>query len=540
MQTIFAELYSPSLELILLVTSAAANILLAYVVFRSNPRSATNSIFALLSIVTVAWLSVNYITNHLPTGRSYSDLILLVQRFGIFFAAPMSSLLFLLAHTIPFAHIQLRARTFYAVVFATVTMMTINISPLAFPGIELTEAGPRPTTGPGLLPFSILSTVFSILAIYYLIRKYRRLQTVEKQQVKLVLIGMLVMLGLIIATVLIPLLIFGSVQFLVLTPIYTLIFLGTTAYAITKYQLFDIKVLVTEALTLVMTLVLFAKLFGEDTLSAQVIDSLLLLFMMVFGYFLVRSVRREVKMRETIEVQAQELEVANAKQVNLLHFISHEIKGYLTKSQAAFATIAGGDLGVSCEPVQKLAETALVDVRKGVNTVMDILDASNLQKGTISFESKQFDFAAAVDEIVHNLRAVAAEKGLTLNFSKPVTGGVPYTGDEEKIRRHVIRNLIDNSIRYTESGAVDVEIARTPKLSRLVVRDTGVGIESDDMRRLFTEGGKGKDSSKINVDSTGYGLFIAKGVVEAHGGRVWAESEGRGKGPRFPVALTVE
>src|SRR3989338_3943933 len=128
MQTIFAELYSPSLELILLVTSAAANILLAYVVFRSNPRSATNSIFALLSIVTVAWLSVNYITNHLPTGRSYSDLILLVQRFGIFFAAPMSSLLFLLAHTIPFAHIQLRARTFYAVVFATVAMMARNIS----------------------------------------------------------------------------------------------------------------------------------------------------------------------------------------------------------------------------------------------------------------------------------------------------------------------------------------------------------------------------------------------------------------------------
>ena len=171
---------------------------------------------------------------------------------------------------------------------------------------------------------------------------------------------------------------------------------------------------------------------------------------------------------------------------------------------------------------------------------MDILDASNLQKGTISFESKQFDFAAAVDEIVRNLRTVASEKGLALNFSKPITGGVPFTGDEEKIRRHVIRNLIDNSIKYTESGAVDVEIARTPKLVRLVVHDTGVGISAEDMHRLFTEGGKGKESEKINVDSTGYGLFIAKGVVEAHGGRVWAESEGRGKGSRFIVELPVK
>jgi signal transduction histidine kinase len=57
------------------------------------------------------------------------------------------------------------------------------------------------------------------------------------------------------------------------------------------------------------------------------------------------------------------------------------------------------------------------------------------------------------------------------------------------------------------------------------------------MQKLFTEGGHGTDSRKVNVDSTGYGLFIAKSVVDAHHGRIWAESDGAGKGSRFVVEL---
>ncbi|MDE2218039.1 MAG: HAMP domain-containing histidine kinase [Patescibacteria group bacterium] len=69
------------------------------------------------------------------------------------------------------------------------------------------------------------------------------------------------------------------------------------------------------------------------------------------------------------------------------------------------------------------------------------------------------------------------------------------------------------------------------------VKDTGVGLSQEDKEKLFTEGGKGKNSQKVNVDSTGFGLFIAKNIVEAHGGKVWAESEGEGKGSEFWVEL---
>ena len=67
----------------------------------------------------------------------------------------------------------------------------------------------------------------------------------------------------------------------------------------------------------------------------------------------------------------------------------------------------------------------------------------------------------------------------------------------------------------------------------------GVGITPEDMKNLFTEGGHGKDSVKVNVHSTGYGLYIAKKIVEAHGGKIWAESGGKGKGSRFVVEFPV-
>jgi len=72
------------------------------------------------------------------------------------------------------------------------------------------------------------------------------------------------------------------------------------------------------------------------------------------------------------------------------------------------------------------------------------------------------------------------------------------------------------------------------------VKDHGIGLTSEDKKILFTEGGRGKDSVKVNVDSTGYGLYTVKLVVDSHKGRVWAESEGPGKGSQFYIELDAE
>lgn len=309
-------------------------------------------------------------------------------------------------------------------------------------------------------------------------------------------------------------------------------------YAILRHRLFDIRVATAQGLIFLLWIFVGVRLILSLTLQDAIMNGILFVAVIVLGVFLVRGVGKEIDARELIEKQEKELEGVNKQQEGLLHFISHEIKGYLTKNEAGFSAIASGDYGEVSASLKSMSEDALADTRKGVATVMNILDASNLKKGTITYVKNSFDFVKVVDDIVSDLAPIAREKGISLNFHKP-DSSFPVVGDEEKLRRHVIRNVVDNSIKYTPHGEITIDMNKTGSLIRVVVADTGVGITKEDMAHLFTEGGHGADSIKVNVHSTGYGLFIAKSIVEAHGGKIWAESEGKDKGSRFIVELPV-
>ena len=524
--------YIPSLDLIMLVIAVAVGAVLGIAVYMSDPRSATHRIFALLTFSTMCWLVITYVVR-LPTLIPDS---LILHRLGIFFAAPMSSLFFLFAATMPSRRITLSRTVFWAVVGATVLMMALNISPYAFTGYTVVNGASEPTPGVGLAPFSVLSTLFSLLTIYWLIRSYRRASGPERKQIGIVLRGIIAMLALVTLTILVPVVAYGSIGLLAFTPVYALAFLGVAAYAITEYQLFNIKVLVTQSLTLVLCIVLFAKLFGEPTLDAQITDGFVLAAVIIFGFFLVRSVRREVEQRERIEQLATELTLTNARQETLIHFIGHEVKGFLTKAQGSFAALSEGDFGKLPEDLQPFVKEALRQTRDGVTSVSDILQASNLKKGTVAFKKEPLDLAKVVEKAVESARPSAEEKKLDFSYQQ-VGDGYPLTGDAQELGDHVFRNLLDNAIAYTPSGSVKMFLTKDAGKYVFTITDTGVGISAEDMPHLFTEGGHGKESQKVNVHSTGYGLFIAKNVVEAHGGKIHAESDGPSKGSTFVVEL---
>lgn len=337
----------------------------------------------------------------------------------------------------------------------------------------------------------------------------------------------------------------GSVFFLTFNiplPPYPIVFFTfyplIITYAILRHRLFSIKVITTEIVTFAIWIVLLFRMLLATEQQEQIIDLSILLCTLVLGIFLIRSVYREVEQRERIEVLATELERANNQQESLIHFISHEVKGYLTKAQAAFAGLTQGDYGSLSPQVKSLARVGLEDMRKGSQTVMDILSAANLKKGTIQYKMQPFNLADTVLNVSRRLESNAIERRLLLHTV--IEGDAReymLKGDEGQIAEHVVRNLIDNAIRYTLKGLITVSLSKRDRTIVFSVKDSGVGITPEDKVRLFTEGGKGKDSIKVNVHSTGYGLFIAKTVVDAHGGVIRAESEGAGKGSTFIVEL---
>jgi len=243
---------------ILLVGTVVINTILAFVVFKNNPKSTTNRLYALLSTIISVWLVANYISLH-PAFLTTS---LFWIRVTIFIATPMTMMFFLLAHTLPNARLQLSQRKLSAVLLTTLAVMIINISPYAFTAVELTDGTPRPTAGPGIIPFATLVTVFNVMVFYVLFKKLREATGIKMVQLRLVMLGMTIMIGLLIATVLIPAAFFGANFFVTFIPIYTLLFLGFVAYAIIRYRLMDIRALILRVLGFTVLSGSFFALYG--------------------------------------------------------------------------------------------------------------------------------------------------------------------------------------------------------------------------------------------------------------------------------------
>ncbi len=318
------------------------------------------------------------------------------------------------------------------------------------------------------------------------------------------------------------------------------VFLIVLVYSITNLELFRVQSFGIQVLIYLILLLISAQFLFVDSLKDQLLIGITLVFTAIFGYLFQQSALREVVQRHKIEVLAGDLKDTNQRQESLIHFVGHEVKGFLTKDQGAFAELAEGDLGPLPQGAKSFAETALSGTRDAVRSISDILAASNLKKGTTTFQMVAFDLKKVIAEAVEKAQGMAKQKGLALSFAVPDLVS-PYLlqGDPGQLGDHVFRNIIENAINYTPSGFVQTSLKKEESKYVFTVKDTGVGITDEDKKHLFTEGGHGKDSQKINVHSTGYGLFIAKNIVEAHRGTIRVESEGEGKGTTFIVELPV-
>lgn len=238
----------------------------------------------------------------------------------------------------------------------------------------------------------------------------------------------------------------------------------------------------------------------------------------------------------------KELQDANEKLRNLIkqreslvHLVTHKVKGSFTRSKYIFAEILEGTFGATSPILQEMAGRGLESDNDGIETVDLVLNAANLQTGTVKYEMKSIDFKEIVSFFCNELKDRAEAKGL--KFESYIKDGEYNILGDSFWLKEVVHNLIDNSVRYTKKGSIKVSLEKKDSKILFYVKDTGVGITDEDKKNLFTEGGRGKNSVLVNVDSTGYGLYTVKLIVDAHKGRIWAESEGENKGSTFFVEL---
>ncbi len=420
---------------------------------------------------------------------------------------------------------------FLALISWTAIVSIVTLTPLVFEAVTSVNPVVRTQTGPGIVLFA--ATIFGYIAtaIWNISRKFLKAEGQARGQFGFVLIGL--------ATTFVFLVIFEFIfpaflndpTFIPYGGLFLLPFIMGTAYAILRYRLFNLRVAFFGLLIFMLATAAFFDVLLSNTfvqVSYRIIELGLVLSA---GFWLIKSMVHEFELE-------RELSETNERQETLIHFIGHEVKGFLTKDEGAFAALLDGDFGVVPDALRPFIDHALTESRHGADSVASILKASNLKKGTVAYTMAPFDLKALVADAVEKERHVAEQKGLALTFSAD-DASYQMTGDKVEIGDHVLRNLIDNAISYTPTGSIAVSLKKEGEKIVFTVKDTGVGITDEDKKKLFTEGGHGKDSIKVNVHSTGYGLFIAKNIVKEHGGTIRAESEGEGKGSTFIIEFPV-
>jgi signal transduction histidine kinase len=206
--------------------------------------------------------------------------------------------------------------------------------------------------------------------------------------------------------------------------------------------------------------------------------------------------------------------------------VSHELKTPLTVIGGFAETLAEDDLPV--EQRRRFAETIQTHARRMQRIVDDLLDLSRIESGGWRPNPTTVDIAAAARDALGTVSDAATAKRVTVVVSPDPAATTVYA--DATAFRQILCNLIENAVRYTpEGGTVTVLSESAPEGVRVSVRDTGIGIGADHLPRIFERFYRADPARSRDAGGTGLGLSIVRHLVEAHGGRVRAESAvGRG------------
>jgi signal transduction histidine kinase len=317
-------------------------------------------------------------------------------------------------------------------------------------------------------------------------------------------------------------------------PVFTSAFAVVVTYSVFRYKLFTPKAIITDVLVFALWLSIFVRTLLAQSPKEQAGDLLLLAVAVPVGILLLRSVKLEVRAREHLTLANDRLKVLDRMKSEFLSIATHQLRGPLTVIRGYAENIREGSYGTLPDALKAPIDHITDRTRTLAAVIEDYLNVSRIELGQMKYDFRVTDIKALVARVVDEFKPVAATAHLDLIFETDGSGPYMAKVDAGKITQ-VVFNLIDNAIKYTPKGSIEVRLSRNGKGGMLLlqIRDTGSGIEPDTLSRLFQKFSRGDDAHQINSSGTGLGLYVAAQLVSAHGGRIWAESEGRGRGTTF-------
>lgn len=218
---------------------------------------------------------------------------------------------------------------------------------------------------------------------------------------------------------------------------------------------------------------------------------------------------------------------------------SHELRTPMTAIRSyAWMALNRSDVPLS-EKLKRYLSRTMISTERLINLVNDMLNVSRIEAGRIEIRPQGFDMASLVNEVMAEVSAKAAEKALKLQV---IPAKIPQVfGDPDKVHQ-VLLNLVGNALKFTPNeGLITISFFTDGQVVETAVKDTGAGLSAEDQARLFKKFGRLDNSyvAAATTGGTGLGLYISKSLIDLMKGKIWANSEGLGKGATFAFSLPV-
>lgn len=245
------------------------------------------------------------------------------------------------------------------------------------------------------------------------------------------------------------------------------------------------------------------------------------------------------KLNSQLKTANKNLKELDKAKSEFMSIASHQLRTPLTGVMGYLSMILNNDYGKMKKEQREVIKEVFEATQRLIRLVNIFLNITRIEAGRFVLTFADTDMKELVEKEVHELMPNAEKKGLKLNYHGPKKKIPIIKADSDKIKDIVI-NLVDNAIKYTEKGSIDVYLDKTDSMVELIVKDTGVGIAPSEAKKLFQKFVRAGGGAKIDASGSGLGLYILKRITEAHGGKVKVESEGAGKGTKFMVWIPIK
>lgn len=243
----------------------------------------------------------------------------------------------------------------------------------------------------------------------------------------------------------------------------------------------------------------------------------------------------EVEKRARIE-----LERLDTSKTDFILMTQHYLRTPLTVINGYNQTLESERLGALTPEVKGVVEKMAAQLQKLIKLINDLATITQISVGKIILQKENVSLVELLDEVCAHAGPDAQKKEINLALTCSGECKTAHVFADKTRLREAIDNVVDNAIKYTPRGSVAVAAELGAGTVRIAIKDTGIGIASDDLKSLFSRAfERGADAKDIYAIGQGLGLMVSKNIIEAHGGTISAVSEGKDKGSTFIIELPL-